>query len=583
MTSLRRDPRAALRTWARSPLTWILVACGILHIVGIGWGLPASDGWDNDGVAPRDFLAGLVETFTPGHYFTYPPFHLLTLGVLTLPITGVALAHAHSFSPPDVIAEVLKVPYMTGIAYVARATSVAMSLGIVYAIAKIAESIRGPRAGLCAAAVCSVDVTFTYYAHTTNLDVPYMFWASFALLALVRAISLGEPRRLRAFVVLAVLAIASKDQAYALFLVSTPLAIGAWLVVGREQPGARAILRGLGIAVARGAALFLLIDGVIWNPTGFWARLHFLAGPASQDFAMYAKSFDGRMLILEDTAGPYAALWPSAFVVLACGGVLLHLWRARSEGANAIWVAGLVPLLAGISFTLAFNCVARRVEHRFILPQSLMLAVYGGLSVHAFLFELRDRFLRLVAAGALLAAFGRGLMLAAAVDVNLLYDPRYDIERWLEAHAAPGDRVETYGLNVYLPRFPEMVRVTRVGPEPAARRNPMPTFDEVQDRFENVAQRDPRWITFSECWAWRYLIPLPAETNRGALTPSTQVSTRGDTSAGTYFHELLDGHRGYHVVLDSVFESAVWQRVRIHASIGCEAWLLERNEGPQNH
>ena len=57
------------RAIARSPLAWIVLAVGVLHVVGIGWGLPASDGWDNDGVAPRDFLPGLAATFTPGRFY----------------------------------------------------------------------------------------------------------------------------------------------------------------------------------------------------------------------------------------------------------------------------------------------------------------------------------------------------------------------------------------------------------------------------------------------------------------------------------------------------------------------------------
>src|SRR6185436_7019299 len=108
----------------------------------LGWGLPASDAWDNDGVAPRDFLAGLVRTFTPGDFYTYPPVHLVVLGILTLPITVVVLARAASLSPPDVIAEALKVPYMTAIAYVARLTSLAMSLAIVWLVGRIAAEIR---------------------------------------------------------------------------------------------------------------------------------------------------------------------------------------------------------------------------------------------------------------------------------------------------------------------------------------------------------------------------------------------------------------------------------------------------------
>ncbi|MDB5218304.1 MAG: hypothetical protein JWO86_6231, partial [Myxococcaceae bacterium] len=45
---------ARLRQIRSSPLAWILIAAFVLHIVGIGWGMPASDAWEDDGISPRD-------------------------------------------------------------------------------------------------------------------------------------------------------------------------------------------------------------------------------------------------------------------------------------------------------------------------------------------------------------------------------------------------------------------------------------------------------------------------------------------------------------------------------------------------
>src|SRR5215468_3665759 len=89
-TAVLRSGPSMGRARLGSPLAWILAALLVLRIVGIGWGLPASDGWDNDGIAPRDFLAGLVETVLPGHYYTYPPVHLALLACVTAPVTLVA-------------------------------------------------------------------------------------------------------------------------------------------------------------------------------------------------------------------------------------------------------------------------------------------------------------------------------------------------------------------------------------------------------------------------------------------------------------------------------------------------------------
>ena len=56
--------RAALSIAGLSfPLRVVLLVAACLHGVGISWGMPASDGWDVDGVAPRDFLPGLAATY----------------------------------------------------------------------------------------------------------------------------------------------------------------------------------------------------------------------------------------------------------------------------------------------------------------------------------------------------------------------------------------------------------------------------------------------------------------------------------------------------------------------------------------
>ncbi|MEO6573161.1 MAG: glycosyltransferase family 39 protein, partial [Polyangiaceae bacterium] len=373
-----------------SPLAWVLLAMFVLHVIGIGWGMPASDGWEDDGIAPRDFLVGTHDTYLPGHFFTYPPVHLVTLTILTSPVSLYALAHAQSLSAADVVSEFIKVPYMTIFTLVARMVSVLMSLGIAYALAKAAEEIRGKRAGVFVAVVVGLNVPFTYYAHTSNLDVPYLFWASFALLGLVRVIARHDLRGLRRALVFAALAVGTKDQAYALFLLSVPLAIVLWLVIDPEaRAKARSIVRELVIGGAIATGLLLLIDGAITNPSGFSQRIAFLLGPASQDHAFYPATLAGKVQIVKDIGGTFGQFYPWPIALLVVVGIAAHVaWTRRTP---AKLVAGLLPLFVAISFTICFNFAARRSEHRFALPQLLLLGYYGGLGVEAILERCRTR------------------------------------------------------------------------------------------------------------------------------------------------------------------------------------------------
>ncbi|HSS14955.1 MAG TPA: hypothetical protein VLL04_13735, partial [Rhizomicrobium sp.] len=123
---------------ARNPLVWILAAAAGLRLAGLFWGLPASDGWDDDGFAPRNFLTALALTYKQGAYFTYPPLHAIFLALLTLPGIVLALLQAPSLHQTDVIAAFTKPGLMTFFAVTARLVNLAMSLGIIWCIGEMA-------------------------------------------------------------------------------------------------------------------------------------------------------------------------------------------------------------------------------------------------------------------------------------------------------------------------------------------------------------------------------------------------------------------------------------------------------------
>lgn len=568
--------RPVLARAARSPLAWILAALFVLRVVGIGWGLPASDGWDVDGVAPRDVLAGLVVTVTPGHFYTYPPVHLLLVAVLTGPVTLVALAHAPSLAAPDVVHEIIRVPYMTLIAYAARFVSLGMSLGVVWAVAKIAEELRGERAGWCAAAFAGVNVPLTYYAHTSNLDVPYVFWGCLALLALVRAVVRHEPRRLRTWALLAALAVGTKDQAYAFYLLGAPLGLALWLSLDTwARQHVRAIAREAAVSTGLGVALLVVVDGVVFNPTGFLERVRFLLGPASQEYVEYTNDWAGRWQVIRDLVGHFDLFYPPAFAVLIVLGLVFLLRDPRGDLPRL--AGGLLPLVVAVSYTIAFNCTARRADQRFELPQTVLLAVYGGIAIDTLVFRVRLAAGRWIARVLVAATFAVAIFAAADVDANLLLDPRYDAETWLRAHVAPGDTIETYGQNVYMPRFPEGTHVLRVGPAESDHRNPMPGVEEVRDAYDRAAARGARFIVVSEGWAWRYLLD-PGVVEPGRMLAPTQRKRSSDAAATAYFGALTRGqYDAYRIAHVAGWTSTTWQPLSIHGSTSRDIWIYERS------
>jgi dolichyl-phosphate-mannose-protein mannosyltransferase len=553
----------------RSPLGLILCGVLVLHAVGLCWGLPSTDGWDDDGVAPRDFLVGVVRTFTPGDFYTYPPLHVLLLTALTWPLWIVGLVRAPSLSQGDLIHEFLNVRYMTAFALVARAVAVTMSLGVVYALAKVAEEIRGPRAGLFSAVVVGLNAPFAYYAHTSNLEVPYCCWASFALLYFARALARRNPAELRWAGAFAAFAISTKDQAAALFVLGFPLGLAAWFALDSwARAHARAVWRQAAIASALAIGLVAVIDGAIFNPTGFRARLGFLFGTASRDHASYAATLAGRLFVLRDSALAFSHFYPAPFAVLVIVGV------AAAGGSPSKRAAGLLPLFLTVSFLSLFNCLARRTDERFLLPQMLFLGVYAGLGLDAAFSGVPRSVATLVRAGSVLLLVW-ALYQCAAVDVNLLDDPRYDAEAWLSSHVQPGDSLEVYGNLVYLPRLPPQARVVRVDQKPIDKRNPLPGAREVLAPFENVEDRRPHWIVLTETQAWPYLVEAADVARMGRTLTPGQRAAQNDP-ARKYFRDLVAGQGGYRVAHVSEWTSKFWPLVQIHASTGQRVHIFER-------
>jgi hypothetical protein len=587
----------------RSPMTWILFVIALLRGVALWWGLPASDGWDTDGVAPRDFLPGLAQSFTPGQFYTYPPVHLAILAVLTLPITLVAFIRAPSTAISAVVQEIIKVPYMTAMAMTARVVSLAMSLAIVVFIARIAEEIsayaldegtvsgdkeRARLTGYVTAAFVGVNVSLSYYGHTSNLDVPYMFWGSWSLLYLTRALTRSEPRLFRRAFLFAVLAIGTKDQAYALFLLSYPVALVVWFLVERETEKRSKALRELGIALLLAIGLFLIVDCVIVNPSGFRARVAFLTGSASQDYASYTNDWNGRGQILTDAARGFRWHYP----LLAAPIVLLGVVRAVERSAKSVearakkLVVALLPLLAAMSFMIAFNFTARRSDPRFLLPESVMLGVYGGLGIE-WLITPVTRWVRLLGQAFVSIALAKAVFVCVALDVNMLRDPRYDAEEWLASHVKPGDVIETYGLNVYMPRLSSLktaagaadgVRVIRVGPEPVDKRNPMPGIEEVEAPFMNAPERGARFIVVNTGWVWRYYVDPEALLIPGKKLPPTQSRSASDLDGTKFFDELDKNAGAYERAHTSAYDDHVFPVVDIHGTTTRWVWIYERKK-----
>ena len=110
---------------------------------------------------------------------------------------------------------------MTGIEVCSRVVTAIMALAVVANTMRLWERIGGRRAGVAAGVIVAANATLVYYAHTGNLEIPYMFSDRAGLVEIDRVAS-DEPRERQALL-LAIASVLTKDQAAAAWLLPLPV------------------------------------------------------------------------------------------------------------------------------------------------------------------------------------------------------------------------------------------------------------------------------------------------------------------------------------------------------------------------
>jgi hypothetical protein len=404
------------------------------------------------------------------------------------------------------------------------------------------------------------------------------------VLACIKLLDLGQPgagrRDAVLFAVFAALAVATKDQAYAGFVLSAPLY--ALLPLWSTRAGARgAHLRDLAVASGVGALTYAAASGALFNPKGFLARLGLLTGTNSQDWKSYDASLEGVLANAADLFGSQASFWwPWPTVALAWLGVLAALASPWAEPRRR-W--RLLPGVMGLSSLLFFTLVVGRTGPRFALPLGFWLSLYVGAALAAGLraaAKVRLEGAAEVAAAALLVA---GLHRPVALALTQRGDARHEVERFLDALPA-GARVETYGLLVYQPHFHgagSRYQLARPELQAVKKRNPLYGAQELVAPEQDAALRRPDILVIPEGYADRFLVEIIDEGPR--VTSASLERWSEDQARARFFREAVRGElEGYELALEARPSLPGWATalgmapVEIHGCTARRVWVLRR-------
>ena len=427
----------------------------VLDVVGIGWGLPHPTGdWATDGLSPLGPLALAWHVLHAEKWWgKYPPFHFLLLALVQAPYVAWLRLRGEIGAIGAVYPYGLAHPLLAlgRLALLARLVSVAMGVATVVFTALTAAELFGLRAAALAGLVLLSSPVTVYYAHTTNLDIPYLCWTTAGLWLAVRVVR-GDAA-VRTHVLLgaaAALAIATKDQAYACFaLLPVPILWRRW------QAG-RPLDTALLAALASFAAVYALASLLAVDPSGYLGHARQLTGPANPYAGVPLSAARVVRVSLRTASATASTLgWP--FALAGVAGLVLAAVR-RTPGAE-------MPLAMGLSYYLTFMIPILYAVPRYTLPLVAALAPFAGLGLASLWGKpgARGVSARRALVGVVVAV---GVARGASMDVRLLTDARYPAESWLAAHA-PSGVIGTDAEPSYLPRLAPTRPVVRLtlGPD----------------------------------------------------------------------------------------------------------------------
>ncbi|MEO8085060.1 MAG: glycosyltransferase family 39 protein, partial [Ardenticatenales bacterium] len=440
-------------------LMLVLALSLALNTVGAGWGLPNEHSWSNDDQTPKIPLRiGQIWCCSTDKYPYLQP--LITHAIYAPSLwwwraRGELAADCAKLSDAKCYSRSFE--QFGWLMRLSRLLAALMGVGTVAAVYVLALRLYADRRAATAAALAAAVIhEVVLFSHFGNVDVPYLFWFAWSMVAFVDIVDKGRLRDYAAFGLLAAASLASKESivgAYVLVgaailvvharraLAARPPGASAWPALGRSV-----IDRRLWALAAGLFGLYGIANNVLFNRQGFIDHVNHWIGGTGID--PWNEGYTGPLALvatflarLRDGVG-----WP--WLALAAIAVVWAAWRDR----RTLWA--VLPAVSYYHFTIA---PIRYAYTRFTMPVAILLAVPVGLLVADAIaapngqrwFGRATWFVRAAAAVALAHAF----LYSVHVDVMLLGDSRYPAERWLKANVPTDAEVLGIGSTTYLPRL----------------------------------------------------------------------------------------------------------------------------------
>lgn len=420
---------------------------------GIRWGLPHAANpetvqpWALDTIAPIAPLNEAYYGFTRSgnEYVVYPLFHYVVLSAAYAPYIGAQFLTGGIAEPSSAFPYGLQdvVEACRDLTLIARLVSLAMALGIVALVYKITARLVGRPAALWAATGSSLIAPLSYYAKTSNLDVPYAFWVCLAVWQFVHILERQAYKNYALLGVFAALAVATKDQAYG-FFVLIPLVLAYARARSESSHGVVSIRQWTATLISKPMLL-----GAVAAVLAYAAANNLFLGGLNgllRHLSYGGDIYDYR----QDTESNFYSLASQVQLLGQSGIILLQILAPVSLGLIVFGITcavrermwKLLSLLAfAVSYYIFVIAIFNMVFARYLLVPSILLTPFLGLGITR-LPTSRLRW-RAISTSVVAVALLSQLTLVIDVNLTLVADSRIAMGNWIHANVERGAVIES--------------------------------------------------------------------------------------------------------------------------------------------
>lgn len=564
---MKKTIAAHLSDFLKKPITWIMFFNMVLFLIGITWGLPSSEDWHSDSLAPYHPLLGLSQGFSFGYLNKYPLVHQVILALLNIPVAVAAFINSNPMEGLNLSKFLMLIrspEYASVLTLTDRLVSVFMGLGIIYWMYRCVKELFNERTALFTALLLSFDAVLNFYSHMAKVEVPYIFWGVLGIYMLIRVVKYDNLKDYICLALFSCLSYGTKDQGYALFVLPFIFYLAIYRAVYREA--GKSVLKAV---FSKNLLWFcfafilitLITQNIFFNLEGFLYRFEILTGWNGQRSISYTLTPAGIWALFTDGMASIinGAIGLPLFLLYTAG---IIFFIAKRFPARKEFFLESIFLLSALSTYLFFILVIRQDGVRFFLPITIFMTVYGAYLLN-FLYEKLRGKVRVFAGAVFAVICVYSFYLVFSVNMNFLNDLRYDAEEWMKKNIPADSTLEYYSYLHYLPRFPRDVFSYR-----------------IKNDALSIEKRKPDFIVLTSHYYPRF---LPKETESvvvdGRIVVSARaIDTRTTNDMNAFLTKLFNGELNY-VQAAKFQEGKTWYRKVGHASISPEHIIIYRRSG----